>query len=58
MRCLTLAIELKKQGAQIRFISRNLPSHLSDMLNANGMEYMPLTTEITQRSLNIKGSSI
>ncbi len=48
MRCLTLAIELKKQGAQISFISRNLPIHLSTMLNAKGMEYIPLTTDATQ----------
>jgi spore coat polysaccharide biosynthesis predicted glycosyltransferase SpsG len=34
MRCLTLADELKKHGAQIRFISRNLLDHLCDMLTA------------------------
>ena len=45
MRCLTLADELKKQGAQIRFISRNLPTHLSDMLTENGMEYLPLSLD-------------
>jgi UDP-2,4-diacetamido-2,4,6-trideoxy-beta-L-altropyranose hydrolase len=42
MRCLTLADELKKQGAQIRFISRNLPAHLRIMLTEKGMEYLPL----------------
>ena len=34
MGCLTLADELKKQGTIIRFISRNLPDHLRDMLTA------------------------
>jgi UDP-2,4-diacetamido-2,4,6-trideoxy-beta-L-altropyranose hydrolase len=52
MRCLTLADELKKQGAQIRFISRNLPPHLSEMLNAKGMEYISLITEATQESID------
>jgi UDP-2,4-diacetamido-2,4,6-trideoxy-beta-L-altropyranose hydrolase len=50
MRCLTLADELKKQGAQIRFISRNLPTYLSEMLIAKGMEFISLTTEPTQQS--------
>ena len=45
MRCLTLADELKKQGVQIRFISRNLPTHLIDMLTENGMEYLPLSLD-------------
>ena len=44
MRCLTLAIELKKNYGQIIFISRNLPRHLIDMLNTNGMIYFPLKT--------------
>ena len=52
MRCLTLADELKKQGAQIRFISRNLPPHLSEMLNAKGMESISLITEATQESID------
>jgi UDP-2,4-diacetamido-2,4,6-trideoxy-beta-L-altropyranose hydrolase len=45
MRCLTLAIELKKQGAQIRFISRDLPMHLREMLIASGMEFVSLASE-------------
>jgi UDP-2,4-diacetamido-2,4,6-trideoxy-beta-L-altropyranose hydrolase len=45
MRCLTLADELKKQGVQIRFISRNLPTHLIDILTENGMEYLPLSID-------------
>ena len=52
MRCLTLADELKKQGAQIRFISRNLPPHLSEMLKAKGVEYIPLITDATQEPID------
>ena len=48
MRCLTLAEELKRQGAQIRFISRNLPPHLLRMLDEKGMEHVPLTLEAAQ----------
>ncbi len=52
MRCLTLADQLKKQGAQIRFISRNLPAHLSDMLTEKGMEYLPLSTDVAKESVD------
>jgi len=45
MRCLTLADELKKQGAQVRFISRDLPFHLSDMLDLKGIEYYSLSMD-------------
>ncbi|MEC4747772.1 UDP-2,4-diacetamido-2,4,6-trideoxy-beta-L-altropyranose hydrolase [Methylomicrobium sp. Wu6] len=44
MRCLTLADALKRKGAQIRFISRGLPSHLRDMLAAKGMELSLLSS--------------
>jgi len=47
MRCLTLADELKKQGAQIRFVSRNLPEHLRDMLAAKGMELVSLANTVS-----------
>ena len=40
MRCFTLALELKKQGALIRFISRNLPPFLQDILNKEGMNFI------------------
>ncbi len=40
MRCLTLAEALKKQGAQIRFISRELPMHLRVMLAGKGIEFV------------------
>lgn len=45
MRCLTLADTLKRQGAQIRFVSRELPAHLRDMLAAKGMELVLLESE-------------
>jgi UDP-2,4-diacetamido-2,4,6-trideoxy-beta-L-altropyranose hydrolase len=45
MRCLTLADTLKKQGALIRFVSRNLPDCLRDMLVAKGMEFAALKSE-------------
>jgi UDP-2,4-diacetamido-2,4,6-trideoxy-beta-L-altropyranose hydrolase len=38
MRCLTLATGLKQRGAQVRFLSRHMPEHLRDMLNAKGHE--------------------
>ncbi len=42
MRCLTLADELKRQCADIYFLSRNLPAHLSDMLTERGCEFILL----------------
>lgn len=39
MRCLTLATGLKQRGAQVRFVSRHMPEHLWDMLNAKGHEF-------------------
>ena len=45
MRCLTLADELKKQGAHIRFLSRNLPNYLMDMLRIKEIEYVPLEND-------------
>lgn len=42
MRCLTLADELKRCGAHIRFVSRELPMYLQDMLAAKGMEHTSL----------------
>lgn len=52
MRCLTLADELKKQGAQIRFISRNLPTHLSDMLTEKGMKYLSLSLDDAKEAVD------
>lgn len=45
MRCLTLAEALKHRGADICFISRDLPPHLGDMLVAKGIDYVPLVKE-------------
>ena len=45
MRCLTLADSLKRTGAQIRFVSRNLPSYLCNMLAAKGVELFSLASD-------------
>lgn len=50
MRCLTLADELKKQGVWIRFVSRNLPSHLCDLLDEKGMEFVALSNEAAREN--------
>lgn len=42
MRCLTLAVALKKEGALTRFVSRDLPNHLCDMLVEKGIEFTAL----------------
>jgi UDP-2,4-diacetamido-2,4,6-trideoxy-beta-L-altropyranose hydrolase len=42
MRCLTLADGLRQRGAHIRFISRDLPVHLRNMLAAKDMEFVAL----------------
>jgi len=47
MRCLTLAEALKKQGAEIHFVSRGLPTHLRDMLATKGMQLTTLDSETT-----------
>lgn len=47
MRCLTLADELKQRGAQVRFVSRNLPVHLRDMLVAKEMEFVLLESPVS-----------
>ena len=52
MRCLTLAEELKKQGAEIRFISRDLPVHLSDMLNIKSIELIPLSVQNSAETID------
>jgi UDP-2,4-diacetamido-2,4,6-trideoxy-beta-L-altropyranose hydrolase len=39
MRCLTLAEALKQHGVQIRFISRELPVYLRDMLAEKDMDF-------------------
>ncbi len=52
MRCLTLAIELKKQEGQILFVCRYLPAHLSDMLDAKGLEYVLLGPYAAKESID------
>lgn len=47
MRCLTLAEGLKQLGAHIRFVSRDLPVHLRNMLAAIDMEFVSLTSDAT-----------
>jgi UDP-2,4-diacetamido-2,4,6-trideoxy-beta-L-altropyranose hydrolase len=42
MRCLTLAEELKKNGAQVCFVARSLPSYLSQMLQDRNINLYPL----------------
>ena len=48
MRCLTLAIELKKRGAQICFVSRNLPVYLREMATQEKCEVRLLTTVLNE----------
>lgn len=43
MRYLTLADALKQRYTQIRFVSRELPVHLRDMLAAKGMGFVSST---------------
>lgn len=45
MRCLTLAEGLKKCGAHICFVSRDLPAYLQEMLAERGLEYAALPHE-------------
>lgn len=42
MRCLTLAKELREQGAEVRFVARQLPGHLCDFVLEQGFEVFPL----------------
>lgn len=46
MRCLTLADELRQRDAHIRFVSRDLPVHLRDMLTTKGMEFAALDSDV------------
>lgn len=44
MRCLTLADELKRHGAQTCFVSRHMPEHLREMLAAKGHGFKALNS--------------
>lgn len=52
MRCITLADKLKKHSVKIRFISRDLPQHLIEMLNSKDFEYTPLKKIITKELID------
>lgn len=52
MRCLTLAVELKKKDFEVSFISRNLPPYLRDMLKKNGFVYVPLGVSGTHEPID------
>lgn len=41
-RCLTLALEIKKNGSRIRFVTRHLPEYLVDLLVKNQIEHVQL----------------
>jgi UDP-2,4-diacetamido-2,4,6-trideoxy-beta-L-altropyranose hydrolase len=45
MRCLTLADELRKSGAEVSFICRDLPAHLVEMLVDQGISLLTLAVE-------------
>lgn len=52
MRCITLADKLKKHSVKIRFISRDLPQHLMEILNLKGFEYTPLKKVFTKELID------
>lgn len=52
MRCLTLANELKKYGARIRFVGYGLSAFLLDMLVLRGIEFVSPDREITNDQFN------
>jgi UDP-2,4-diacetamido-2,4,6-trideoxy-beta-L-altropyranose hydrolase len=52
MRCLSLAEELKKQSAYIYFLSRNLPAHLSEILNVRNIKLVHLHTNNSEDLIN------
>lgn len=47
MRCMTLAEELQHHGVKIRFVSRDLPQYLRDLLETKGMELASLESNAT-----------
>jgi UDP-2,4-diacetamido-2,4,6-trideoxy-beta-L-altropyranose hydrolase len=52
MRCLTLAEALKKNGADISFVSRHLSIYLSDMLISKGIELILLNAHDIDASID------
>src|SRR4051794_22313327 len=55
MRCLTLADALKQCGAHVRFISRQLPDHLRDVLGKRGHEFTALINEDSAKEKLVDG---
>lgn len=47
MRCLTLGSALKSRGSHVRFVSRNLPEHLRNMLVEMDIEFVSLVGDVT-----------
>lgn len=52
MRCLTLADELNRHGARIRFVCRHLPEHLRKMLSEKGHEITLLRNTTSDAALD------
>jgi UDP-2,4-diacetamido-2,4,6-trideoxy-beta-L-altropyranose hydrolase len=57
MRCLTAAEELKKNGAEITFISRAHEGNLNDLISSKGMEVVSLPVPELQSMLGVKKES-
>ncbi|MBO1513345.1 UDP-2,4-diacetamido-2,4,6-trideoxy-beta-L-altropyranose hydrolase [Metabacillus bambusae] len=52
MRCLTLANELKKGGAQVSFICRDLPGNMANYISNKGYHVFLLPFQINKHPLN------
>jgi len=51
MRCLTLADELKKRGAEICFVARGMPAHLTQMLQERSFVFHALPEHISMEDI-------
>jgi len=54
MRCLTLALEIKKDGARLRFVTRHLPKYLAELLKENAIEHVQLNVRIFESHGTLK----
>jgi len=54
MRCLTLALEIKKDGARLRFVTRHLPKYLAEILKENTIEHVQLNVRKFERHGTLK----
>jgi len=52
MRCLTLADELKKNGAEISFVARGMPEHLTQMLQERNFAFHALPEDISAEDID------